>query len=177
MLSRLRITTRDVLRTYNAIAQLVFCKSNRKSSFKNRIFKAITLEKQIQDLIIAKKLEKYILRENNEASFAKTFVCVVLAINITYARLFRLYVVRENANTNCKIWEVARATIATSTFFKRITIVDDEGAQENFLNDKLLFNNLAQLALSKALKIFGDASKLECLISIRIDYPGTIDLS
>lgn len=117
------------------------------------------------------------MRENNEASFAKTFVCVVLAINITYARLFRLYVVRENANTNCKIWEIVRTTIATSTFFKRITIVNDVEAQENFLNDELLFNNLAQLALSKALKIFEDVSKLKCLISIRIDYPSTIDLS
>lgn len=177
MLGRLRMTTRDALRTYNTIAQSVFCKSNRKPSFKDGAFKATTLEKQIQDLVAAKELGEYILRENDEAGSAKTFVCAVPAANMAHARLFRSYAVRENANTNCKIWEAARATTAAPTFFKRITIGDDGGAQEDFLDGGLLFNNPAQLALSEALKIFGDASKLGCLVSIGTGHPGIIGLS
>lgn len=76
--------------------------------------------------MIVKELGEYILWENGEVKFVKTFVCVVSAVNIAYLWLFRLYVIRENASINCKIWEVARAIIAVLIFFKRMTIVDDE---------------------------------------------------
>ena len=177
MLGRLRMTTGDALRTYNEIAGAVFCKANRKPSFKDGAFKATTLEKKIQDLVAAKELGEYMLRENNEADFANTFVCAVPAANMAHPRLFRSYAVRENAGTNCMIWEAARATTAAPTFFKRMTIVDDGGAQEDFLDGGLLFNNPAQLALSEALRIFGGVSKLGCLISIGTGHPGTIGLS
>ncbi|KAL8718789.1 MAG: hypothetical protein Q9225_004121 [Loekoesia sp. 1 TL-2023] len=177
MLGRLQMTTKDALRTYNSIAGSIFCKANRKSSFKDGAFKATTLEKQIQDLVAIKKLGEHIFHENDEAGSSKTFVCAVPAVNMAHPRLFRSYAVRENAGSNCKIWEAARATTAAPTFFKRITIMDDGGAQEEFLDGGLLFNNPAQLALSEASTIFGDASKLGCLISIGTGYPGTIGLS
>jgi len=75
MLGRLQMTTRDALRAHNEIAGAVFCKANRKPSFNDGAFKATTLEKQIQDLVAAKELRGYILRENSEAEFAKNF-CV-----------------------------------------------------------------------------------------------------
>ncbi len=103
MFDRLRITTRDVLRTYNKIARSIFCKTNLKLSFKDETFKATTLEKKIQDLIATKELEKYILRKNNKVDFAKTFVCAISTINIAHLRLSRLYNIRQNTNTNCKI--------------------------------------------------------------------------
>ena len=177
MLGRLQMTTKDALRAYNEIAGAVFCKANQKWSFQDGAFKATTLEKRIQDLVAAKELGEYILRENGEAKFAKTFVCAVPAANMAHPRLFRSYVVRENASTNCKIWEAARATTAAPTFFKRMTIVDDGGAQEDFLDGGLLLNNPVQLALGEALTVFGGASKLGCLISIGTGHPGTIGLS
>ena len=177
MLGRLKMTTKDALRAYNEIAGAVFCKANQKWTFQDGAFKATTLEKRIQDLVAAKELGECMLRENGEAEFAKTFVCAVPAANMAHPRLFRSYVVRENASTNCKIWEAARATTAAPTFFKRMTIVDDAGAQEDFLDGGLLLNNPVQLALGEALTVFGGASKLGCLISIGTGHPGTIGLS
>jgi len=177
MLGRLRMTTRDALGTYNEIAGSVFCKANRKPSFKDGAFKATTLEKQVQDLVGAKELGEYILRENDEAGSTKAFVCAVPAVNMAHPRLFRSYGVRRNASTNCKIWEAARATTAAPTFFKRMTIIDDGGAREDFLDGGLQFNNPTQLVLDEAFAIFGGASKLGCLVSIGTGHPGTIGLS
>lgn len=60
ILSRLQMTIRDALQTYNKIAGSIFCKINRKYSFKNRAFKVTTLEKQIQSLVAEKALGEYI---------------------------------------------------------------------------------------------------------------------
>ena len=177
MLGRLRMTTRDALQTYNKIAGSVFCKSNRKPSFKDGAFKATTLEKEIQSLVAEKALGEYILYEDDQADATKTFVCTVPATNMAHPRLFRSYTVRENAGTNCKIWEAARATTAAPTFFKRMTIMDDGGAREDFLDGGLRFNNPAQQVLSEAFTVFGGASKLGCLVSIGTGHPGTIGLS
>ena len=177
MLGRLRMTTSDALRTYNQIAGSVFCKANRKHSFKDGAFKATTLEKQIQNLVAEKDLGEYILCNKDETDATKTFVCTVPAANMAHPRLFRSYTVRENAGPNCKIWEAARATTAAPTFFKRMTIMDDGGAREDFLDGGLRFNNPARLALSEAMAIFGGASKLGCLVSIGTGHPGIIGLS
>lgn len=150
---------------------------NQKPLFRVETFKATTLEKQIQDLVAAKELGEYILRENDEASSTKAFVCAIPAANMAHPRLFRSYAVRENASTNCKIWEAARATTAAPTFFKHMTIVDDTGAREDFLDGGLRFNNPAQLVLSEAMTIFGGASKFGCLVGIGTGHPGTIGLS
>lgn len=45
MLGRLRMTTEEALRKYNEIAGALFCKANRKSSFKDGSFKVATLVK------------------------------------------------------------------------------------------------------------------------------------
>ena len=177
ILGRLGITTGDALRTYNKIAGSVFGKSNRKPSFKDRSFKATTLEKEVQSLVAGKGSGEYIIYEEDKAGAIKTFVCTVPAANIAYLRLFRSYTVRENASSNYKIWEAARATTAAPTFFKRITVVDDGGAREDFLDGGLRFNNPAQLALGEAFTVFGGASKLGCLVSIGTGHPGTIGLS
>ncbi|KAL8831591.1 MAG: hypothetical protein Q9170_005232 [Blastenia crenularia] len=177
LLGRLQMTTKDALRTYNKLAEAVFCKANRKSSFKDGSFKATTLEKEVQNLVATKELGESMLYESDDTGLAKTFVCAVPAANLAHPRLFRSYSVRENASTNCKIWEAARATTAAPTFFKRITIVDDGGAQEDFLDGGLGFNNPARLVLEEAMKSFGGASKLGCLVSIGTGHPGTIGLS
>ena len=117
------------------------------------------------------------LYEKDEAGATKTFVCTVPATNMAHPRLFRSYTVRENASTNCKIWEAARATTAAPTFFKRMTIIDDGGAREDFLDGGLRYNNPAQLVLSEALTVFGGGSKLGCLVSIGTGYSGTMGLS
>ncbi|KAL8701275.1 MAG: hypothetical protein Q9201_005000 [Fulgogasparrea decipioides] len=161
MLGRLQMTTKEALRTYNKLAGSVFCKDNRKFSFKDGAFKATTLEKEVQHLVAAKKLGESMLREDDDAGSAKTFVCGVPAANMAHPR----------------IWEAARATTAAPTFFKRITIADDGGAQEDFLDGGLRFNNPAELVLREAMKTFGDASKLGCLVSIGTGHPGTIGLS
>lgn len=171
------MTTQDALRTYNKLAGSIFCKDNKKPPFKDGTFKATTLEKEVQRLVATKELGESMLRESDDAGLAKTFVCAVPAANMAHPRLFRSYPVRENAGTNCKIWEAARATTAAPTFFKRITIADDGGAQEDFLDGGLRFNNPARLVLEEAMKSFGGGSKLGCLVSIGTGHPGTIGLS
>ena len=92
MLGRLQITTKDALRAYKEIAGAVFYKANQKWSFQSRALKATTLEKRIQNLMAAKEPGEYILRENGEAKFAKTFVYAVPAAKMAHPRLFRSYV-------------------------------------------------------------------------------------
>ncbi|KAL8992272.1 MAG: hypothetical protein Q9169_007232, partial [Polycauliona sp. 2 TL-2023] len=74
------------------------------------------------------------------------------------------YTVRENASSNCKIWEAARATTAAPTFFKRITIADSDGGKEDFLDGGVRWNNPTPLVLDEAISIFGDHPRLGSMI-------------
>ena len=177
MLGRLKMTTRDALRVYNQIAESVFSKGNRKPSYKEGAFKATTLEQQVQSLVADCKLGEDMMPVDDESSFPKTFVCAVPAANFAHPRLFRSYMVRENATANCKIWEAARATTAAPTFFKRITIIEENGGSEDFLDGGMRFNNPAQLVLDEAFACFGEKASLGCLVSIGTGHPGTIGLS
>lgn len=177
MLGRLRMTTEEALRAYNGIAGSVFCKANRKPSYKDGAFKATTLEDKIRELVAEQNRGDKMLPPDSETGFSKTFVCAIPAANFAQPRLFRSYVVRENATANCKIWEAARATTAAPTFFKRISIIDANGTREDFLDGAMRFNNPTQLLLDEAFALFGDKAKLGCLVSLGTGHPGTIGLS
>ena len=172
MLGRLKMTTTEALRQYNEIAEAVFGRKNRKFSFKTPIpfkdgaFKATTLEEHFQKLVITRRLGEYMLPETNEEGQAKTFVCAAPAADLDHPRLFRSYLTREYAVSGCRIWESARATTTASTIFKRMKIIDETGMTEDFFDGGLLYKNPSVLVLDEAMRVFGGASNLGCLISI-----------
>ena len=177
MLGRLRMSTLEALSSYNKLAEGIFCKANQKSSGKDGTFKATVLEKKVQEIVALRGLGEHMLPINeHDQGLARCFVCAVPALNMDHPRLFRSYPVRENASMNCKIWEAARATTAAPTFFKRMKICDEGGAQEDFLDGGLGFNNPSKQVLDEALAIFGTDSKLGCLISLGTGHPDVIRL-
>src|SRR6266480_1092279 len=112
MLGRLRMTTNESLKAYNAIAGAIFCKENRKRKTQDGLFKATILENKVKEVIAAKECGDVMLDISNEMNMGKAFVCAMPAKNMAYPRRFRTYAVREFESANCKIWEAARATTA-----------------------------------------------------------------
>jgi len=177
MLGRLRMTTDEALRTYNSLAHAIFSKDNKKWKGKDGLFKATTLEKKVQEIVLEKKLGELILDPSHQSRKGKTFVCAVPANNMAYPRRFRTYSVRANASANCKIWEAARATTAAPVFFKRIDIGEEGQAKEQFIDGGLKCNNPANQVLEEARKIFGDDRLVRSLISLGTGHRGTIGLA
>jgi predicted acylesterase/phospholipase RssA len=82
-------------------------------------------------------------------------------MNANIPVLFRTYQSHE-PHSNCKIWEAARATSATPTFFKRIEIGWDK---QPYIDGGLGRNNPSQVVLDEANALFG-ARQIGCLVSI-----------
>ena len=177
MLGRLRMTTDEALRTYNALAHAIFSKDNKKWLGQDGAFKATTLENKVQEVVSKKGLGELMLDPSNQSSKGKAFVCAVPANSMAYPRRFRTYPVRTLASANCRIWEAARATTAAPTFFKRIAIGEEGQAKEEFIDGGLGCNNPANQVLEEARNIFGNDRLVHCLVSIGTGHPGTIGLA
>lgn len=177
LLGRFRMSTEEVLRVYNEIAGSIFCKGNKKPSFKDGTFKATTLENAVRRLVTETGVGSSMLDPSGEEKMGKAFVCAMPARNMEHPRLFRTYRVRENAGVNCEIWEAARATTAAPTFFKRVTIGEEGQFKEEFIDGGVRCNNPADEVLEEAKRVFGDDRMLNCLVSIGTGHPGVIGLS
>lgn len=94
-----------------------------------------------------------------------------------YPRRFRTYPVRALEIADCQIWEAARATSATPTFFKRIEIEDGSGGKEEFRDGGLRCNNPTKQVLEEAKATFGNNRPVGCVVSIGTGHPGTIGLA
>jgi len=81
-------------------------------------------------------------------------------MNARIPRLFRTYKAPEFQSPNCTIWEAARATAATPTFFDPIVING-----EPFVDGGMGRNNPIQQVLQEAQLIFPD-QYIACVISI-----------
>lgn len=97
--------------------------------------------------------------------------------NLEFPRLFRSYNVRENRSINCRIWEVARATTAAPTFFKRVSIAEPGQIAEDFLDAGIKCNNPVEEIMEEARVLFKDDRPIGCVISLGTGHPGTIGLS
>ena len=136
MLGRLRMDTNKALECYNLIASTISSPSNKKWPFQDGLFEATTLRNKIEEIVAAKSLGEAMLNESNETSMGRAFVCATPAKNQAHPQRFRSYRVRDSESMNCKIWEAARATTATSTFSKRIQF------QEESVDGGLRYNKL-----------------------------------
>ncbi|KAF4546132.1 putative kinesin, partial [Lasiodiplodia theobromae] len=177
LLGRFRMSTEEALRIYNEIAGSIFCKGNKKPSFKDGTFKATTLKNAVRELVTRTNVGSSMLHPSESGEMGKAFVCAMPARNMEHPRLFRTYRVRENASVNCEIWEAARATTAAPTFFKRVTIGELGQVKEEFIDGGVRCNNPADEVLEEARRVFGDDRMLNCLVSIGTGHPGVIGLS
>ena len=78
--------------------------------------------------------------------------------------LFRTYSVPKNQTFNCTIWEAARATSATPTFFKSIEI-GGPGTRQRYIDGGVGLNNPTAQMLLEAESIF-PGRRVACIISI-----------
>ena len=88
------------------------------------------------------------------------------AFNMTAGipHLFRTYRAPKNQTFNCTIWEAARATTATPTFFKRI-VIGGPGFSQPFVDGGLGCNNPIAQVLEEAELVF-PGRQIACIISI-----------
>jgi hypothetical protein len=92
----------------------------------------------------------------------RTVVLAMTKVNIGAGpTLFKTYDV-EPAWKDCKIWEVARATSATLTFFPSITCGRD---QIEFIDAGFGYNNPCEVVLAEAEKAIPDR-EMACVVSI-----------
>jgi predicted acylesterase/phospholipase RssA len=96
------------------------------------------------------------------------------ALNMTAGipHLFRSYKVRKHQTFNCKIWEAARATSATPTFFKHI-VIGGPGTLQPYIDGGMGCNNPITQVLEEAELVFPH-QQVSCIISIGTGQPQTI---
>ncbi|TPX16722.1 uncharacterized protein E0L32_003663 [Thyridium curvatum] len=165
MLGRLKMSTEEALQEYDRFAHKIFSTSNRKIALSDR-FKASTLQEAIEDLV-ARRGKGQLMSEPKEiASDCKTFVCAMPTRDLADPRRFRSYEVEGDRFKSCKIWEAARATSAAPTFFKAITIQDEAGIAEDFVDAAMGYNNPVEWLISEAGSAFNRSRKLGCVVSI-----------
>jgi hypothetical protein len=115
---------------------------------------------------------------NKEAFFAdpqapKTVVLAITKINVnTGPTLFRTYDT-EPAWEECRIWEVARATSAATTFFAPIQTGRDKIA---FIDAGFGYNNPCEILCAEADKAIPDR-QISCIVSIGTGLKGAVGVS
>jgi predicted acylesterase/phospholipase RssA len=96
--------------------------------------------------------------------------------NAAAPALFRTYPVRGNENTDCFIWEAARATTAAPTFFKSIGICGPDGISEEFTDGGLKWNNPVKVVIEEGARVFGSERRVACVVSIGTGHQSAIGL-
>src|SRR5882672_4330229 len=101
-----------------------------------------------------------------------SFVVAMSALNMNARkpRLFRTYKAPEYRSPNCMIWEPARATSATPSFFARIFI-----HEEPFIDGGMARNNPIQQVLQEAELMFPHRH-IACIVSIGTGQAETISI-
>jgi predicted acylesterase/phospholipase RssA len=85
---------------------------------------------------------------------------------------FRTYHARKYQTPNCKIWEAARATSATPTFFERI-VIDGPGISQPYVDGSLGCNNPIVQVLEEAELVF-PRRHIACIVSVGTGQPQTL---
>ena len=105
-----------------------------------------------------------------------SFVCSMLADNMTakVPTLFRTYIPPENRSFDCELWEAARATAATPTYFESIAI-GLPGNAPRYVDGGIGCNNPINQLRHEASLVFRDR-KVACIVSIGSGQASTIHL-
>ncbi|RYN91435.1 hypothetical protein AA0119_g10441 [Alternaria tenuissima] len=156
MLGRLGMTVQQCLEAYKQMAEKAFTpKANRITrvfslpSPPKGEFSATSLANAIKDIV-----KEY--TGDAEAVFAdrtcvKTVVLAVTKVNVSaLPKQFKTYHIEDDFR-DCKIWEVARATSAATTFFKSISI-GRQGIE--FIDAGFGHNNPSEVLWSETMQLF-----------------------
>ncbi|RYO58845.1 hypothetical protein AA0116_g7222 [Alternaria tenuissima] len=167
MLGRLGMTVQQCLEAYKQMAEKAFTpKTNRIArgfslpAPPRGEFSATSLADAIKDIV-----KKY--TGDAEAVFAdrtcvKTVVLAVTKVNVSaLPKQFKTYHTGDDFQ-DCKIWEVARATSAATTFFKSISI-GRQGIE--FIDAGFGHNNPGEVLWGEARQLFPNDER-GCVISI-----------
>lgn len=165
MLGRLRMSTREVIDEYMAIASKIFSKKNRRL---DKSFKEGKLEKAIKAVITPRVIDGN-TRMTDEEGVHKG-LCFVVSLrkggDENTPTIFRSYKRHGVEETECQIWEAARATTAAPGFFKPAKIkmgIEDEF----FIDGAVRWNNPSWHVLKEAEARFGSNNRrLGCLVSL-----------
>ncbi|KDQ50311.1 hypothetical protein JAAARDRAFT_200086 [Jaapia argillacea MUCL 33604] len=150
LLGRLRLSVEDATRLYAEMVRQVF--SEQKFRCQEGKFKATKLEEALKHIVMSSTGDPHAPMLDPGPEACKTFVCAAAANNISSAtpHLFRTYTVSHNATDDCCIWEAARATSASPTFFKKM-LVGRPNMQEAFVDaGSIGCNNPIQVVLQEA---------------------------
>jgi predicted acylesterase/phospholipase RssA len=103
-------------------------------------------------------------------------VCATPALDVVAGTpsLFRTYRAPKNQTFDCTIWEAARATTATPTFFEQI-VIGTLGSSQPYVDGGLGCNNPVAQVLEEAMLMF-PSRYLSCIISIGTGQAQTIKI-
>lgn len=178
MLGRLRMSVSECITAYLNIFGTVFGERINESGKGKALYDAKKFEAQIKELIKQRAAEDPTLLVNGECRMASSHPCrtAVTAIRQYFmdspAHRFRSYGTSTARPDKTHVWEAARATTATMSFFDPITI----GAPGTPYLDGALggHNNPSRIALEEADLIDGD---VHCLVSIGTGMQDPVDFS
>jgi predicted acylesterase/phospholipase RssA len=74
------------------------------------------------------------------------------------------------------IWEAVRVTTAMPTIFQEMTIMDEDGLAERFVDGGLRCNNPIKEVIREAISIFGSARPLGIIVSLGAGHHGVTGL-
>lgn len=115
LLGRLRMSTEDAIKCYADFSQRIF---SAKQIGRDGKFSANKLRDAIRGVVGRETGNADELMRDSRPNTCKVFVVAKLASSLDANRpiLFRTY--EHSSNVECQIWEAARATTATPTFFE-----------------------------------------------------------
>lgn len=162
------MSTQEALEAYDECATKIFSKQNRKRSSLSDKFKAVALQKAIEEIVEKRGLGED-MRHPGGTDKGKVFVCAMPSNNIGQPKLVRSYYpdpgLGDDWDEDVKVWEAARATTAASSFFKPQKLGKGQLAQA-YIDAAIGSNNPVNYLLPEARGEFGTARRLGCVVSI-----------
>lgn len=163
MLGRLGMGTQEALEAYDSFASEIFSKRRRSLTEK---YKAKALEETVKKLVRAQGKGSVMRNRRPGQEKGHAFVCTMPAQRHKDMVCLRTYDVEGDKYPNCLIYEAARATTAATTYFKPMTIKDEEGKEEKFVDAALGTNNPISILWDEAVNLFGKKRRLGCVVSL-----------
>lgn len=157
------MSTEEALTAYDSFASDIF--SKRRKSLVEK-YRAKSLERTVKKLV-RDQGKGFSMRDGRpEEAKGRAFVCTMPEQRHREMVRLRTYDVASDRYPNCLIFEAARATTAATTYFRPMTIKDEEGNEERFVDAALGTNNPISVLWDEAIDLYGKKRKLGCVVSL-----------
>jgi hypothetical protein len=176
------MSTKEALQEYDNCASRVFSWRNRKFWNLSYRFRAKRLQAAVESIVKERGLGEH-MWDPEEPEKGKVIVCVRPSDSVGDPRLLRSFAGDPGIDGDCDkhimIWEAARATTASPSFFKPQNLGCGMAAKP-YTDAAIGANNPVRFLLREAVDEFGSGRRLGCLVSIgtgtrevRLDRPAT----